>query len=185
MNMDINRLGDLKRRIIDAMEVIGRPANIKEIAEEVGENRPIHSRISELMEAGWIVKIHNPAGLTHYSLRESAPVQDGGSPSPARSSKPEPDSQVSPSAQGSSSETVAQVSPVSLASKLEPDSQVATQPTAEDPIISLLIDGYDDWKTPPNVHAERLRVLAAGRMHPKVQLWLLELAGELDRLGAY
>ncbi len=184
MNMDINRLGDLKRRIIDAMEVIGRPANIKEIAEEVGENRPIHSRISELMEAGWIVKIHNPAGLTHYSLRESAPVQDGGSPSPARSSKPEPDSQVSPSAQGSSSETVAQVSPVSLASKLEPDSQVATQPTAADPIISLLIDGYADWETPPNVHADRLRVLAAGRMHPMVEYWLLELAGELDRLAA-
>lgn len=169
MNMDINRLGDLKRRIIDAMEVIGRPANIKEIAEEVGENRPIHSRISELMEAGWIVKIHNPAGLTHYSLRESAPVQDGGSPSPARSSKPEPDSQVSP---------------VSLASKLEPDSQVATQPTAADPIISLLIDGYADWETPPNVHAARLRVLAAGRMHPMVEYWLLELAGELDRLAA-
>lgn len=188
MNMDINRLGDLKRRIIDAMEAIGRPANIKEIAEEVGENRPIHSRISELMEAGWIVKIPNPTGLTHYSLRESEPVQDGGSPSPARSSKPEPDAQVSPSAQGSSSETVAQVSPVSLASKPEPDSQVATwspPPTAEDPIISLLIDGYADWETPPNVHAERLRVLAAGRMHPKVQLWLLELAGELDRLGAY
>lgn len=68
----------------------------------------------------------------------------------------------------------------------EPDAQVSPgshTPTAEDPIISLLIDGYDDWKTPPNVHAERLRVLAAGRMHPKVQLWLLELAGELDRLG--
>jgi len=187
MNMDINRLGELKRRIIDAMEVIGRPANIKEIAEEVGENRPIHSRISELVEAGWIVKIPNPTGLTHYSLRESEPVQDGGSPSPARSSKPEPDSQVSPSAQGSSSETVAQVSPVSLASKPEPDSQVATgspPPTAEDPIISLLIDHYSDWETPPTTHAERLRVLAAGRMHPKVQLWLLELAGELDRLGA-
>lgn len=154
--MNEKHLGDVKRRILDAIDVIGHPANIHEIKDVGSFDLQIHSRISELVKTGWLIKVEHPGELTRYALANQ-PIDDEAEAAPAEPSTEEhrADEPVAPA------QSMAEATP--------------------DPLIDLILAPVFSWRTAPSVHAARLRALAASRMHQQVQEWLLELADDIER----
>lgn len=59
---------NLKPRILDALDVIGRPATAREIAAVGAIDENIHARLKELADVGYVVKIHPVGQPILYAL---------------------------------------------------------------------------------------------------------------------